>query len=50
MQIKAIIDNIILERKENSQVVTTGEASEVLVANRLHQPKKTLIQRQPLTF
>ncbi|MDW7740606.1 MAG: hypothetical protein SCJ97_11230, partial [Bacillota bacterium] len=27
MQIKAIIDNIIPERKENGQIVTTGEVS-----------------------
>jgi len=39
MQIKAIIDNIIPERKENGQIVTTGEVSEVLVANRLHHPR-----------
>ncbi|MDY6827382.1 MAG: DUF4277 domain-containing protein [Bacillota bacterium] len=39
MQIKAIIDKIIPERKENGQIVTTGEVSEVLVANRLHHPR-----------
>ncbi len=39
MQIKAIIDKIIPERKENGQIVTTGEASEILVANRLHHPR-----------
>jgi transposase len=39
MQIKAIIDNIIPERKENGQIVTTGEVSEVLIANRLHHPR-----------
>jgi transposase len=39
MQIKAIIDNIIPLRKENGQIVTTGEVSEVLVANRLHHPR-----------
>ncbi len=39
MQIKAIIDTIIPERKENGQIVTTGEVCEVLVANRLHHPR-----------
>jgi transposase len=39
IQIKAIIDDIIPERKGNGQIVTTGEVSEVLVANRLHHPR-----------
>ncbi|RJX24499.1 MAG: IS1634 family transposase [Dethiobacter sp.] len=39
MNIKAIIDSIVPERKENGQIVTTGQVSEVLVANRLHQPR-----------
>ena len=39
MNIKAIIDSIVPERKENGQIVTTGQVSEVLVANRLHHPR-----------
>lgn len=39
MQIKTIIDNIIPERKANGQILTAGEVSEVLVANRLHHPR-----------
>jgi len=38
MNIKAIIDSIVPERKENGQIVTTGQVAEVLVANRLHHP------------
>ena len=38
MNIKAIIDSIDPERKENGQIVMTGQVAEVLVANRLHQP------------
>ena len=39
MNIKAIIDSIVPERKENGQIITTGQVSEVLVANRLHHPR-----------
>ena len=39
MNIKAIIDGIVPERKENGQIITTGQVSEVLVANRLHHPR-----------
>ena len=39
MNIKAIIDSIVPDRKENGQIVTTGQVSEVLVANRLHHPR-----------
>lgn len=39
MQIKTIIDNIVPERKENGQIVTSGEVYEVLVAKRLHHPR-----------
>ena len=39
MKIQAIIDSIIPERKENGQIVTTGQVAEVLVANRLHHPR-----------
>jgi transposase len=39
MNIKAIIDSIVPARKENGQIVTTGQVSEVLVANRLHHPR-----------
>ena len=38
MNIKAIIDSIVPERKENGQILTTGQVAEVLVANRLHHP------------
>ena len=38
MQTKVLIDKIILERKENCQIVITGEVREILVANRLHHP------------
>ncbi len=38
MNIKAIIDSIVPERKENGQIVTTGQVAEVLAANRLHHP------------
>jgi transposase len=38
MDIKAIIDSIVPERKENGQIVTTGQVAEGLVANRLHHP------------
>ncbi|HAP31502.1 MAG TPA: hypothetical protein DCQ14_00380 [Firmicutes bacterium] len=34
-----LFDKIIPDRKENGQIVTTGEVSEVLVANRLHHPR-----------
>jgi transposase len=36
MNIKSTIDSIIPERKENGQILTTGEVAEILVANRLH--------------
>ncbi len=39
MQIKSIIDNIVPERKDNGQILTTGQVTEVLVANRLHHPR-----------
>jgi len=39
MNIKAIIDSIVPERKENGQIITTGQVAEVLVANRLHHPR-----------
>lgn len=39
MQIKTIIDNIVPGRKENGQIITTGQVAEVLVANRLHHPR-----------
>jgi transposase len=38
MNVKAIIDSIVPERKENGQIVTTGQVADVLVANRLHHP------------
>lgn len=38
MNIKAIIDSIVPERKGNGQILTTGQVAEVLVANRLHHP------------
>jgi len=38
MNIKAIIDSIVPERKENGQIVTAGQVAEVLVVNRLHHP------------
>jgi hypothetical protein len=38
MNIKSTIDSIIPERKENGQILTTGEVAEILVANRLHHP------------
>ncbi|HSW35758.1 MAG TPA: hypothetical protein VLH18_04050 [Candidatus Limnocylindrales bacterium] len=39
MPIKAIIDNVVPERKENGQILTTGQVAEVLIANRLHHPR-----------
>ena len=39
MNIKAIIDSIVPMRTENGRIVTTGQVSEVLVANRLHHPR-----------
>lgn len=38
MNIKSTIDSIIPERKENGQILTTGEVAEILIANRLHHP------------
>ena len=39
MNIKAVIDSIVPERKGNGQIITTGQVAEVLVANRLHHPR-----------
>jgi len=38
MNIKTIIDAIVPDHKENGQILTTGEVTEILVANRLHHP------------
>ena len=38
MDIQAIVDSIVPNRKENGQILTTGEVTEILVANRLHYP------------
>jgi len=38
INIKSIIDSIVPERKENGQILTAGEVTEILVANRLHYP------------
>lgn len=38
MNIKTIVDSIIPEHKQNGQILTTGQVTEILVANRLHHP------------
>lgn len=38
MNIKTIVDAIVPDHKENGQILTTGEVTEILVANRLHHP------------
>lgn len=38
LRIKTIIDSIVPDHKENGQILTTGEVTEILVANRLHHP------------
>jgi len=38
MNIKAIVDSIVPDHKKNGQILTTGEVTEILVANRLHHP------------
>jgi len=50
MQVKAIIDNIIPESKEKGQIVTTGEVSEVLVADCLHHPRPLYCTQPSLSF
>ena len=38
MNIKSIVDTIVPDHKENGQILTPGEVTEILVANRLHHP------------
>lgn len=38
MDIRSIVDSIVPDRKVNGQILTTGEVTECLVANRLHSP------------
>ncbi|MDD5704070.1 MAG: IS1634 family transposase [Dehalococcoidales bacterium] len=38
MDIQAIVDSIVPDRKINGQILTAGQVTEILVANRLHSP------------
>lgn len=38
LNIKAIVDSIVPDRKKNGQILSTGQVAECLVANRLHAP------------
>lgn len=38
MNIKAIVDSIVPDRKKHGQILSTGQVVETLVANRLHAP------------